>query len=209
MHEVIFNVPYTVNSPPAGDTTWATMSIPSRIFRKISSDDHVCVVWIEDLHNYEILARRIREAAVPSAKQMIYLFVNPLKNSADGLYWIRVHVPVQGITPTSIGASQRLSDNALVSQEFIKECLQNQVSKLKHSHLYLVIDNIALIYYMYSTSPYKMFGPLVDGMIVSRHALGAMVRNTAISAHQAYKVVADTYTRPYVILFSFFWSREN
>lgn len=36
-------------------------------------------------------------------------------------------------------------------------------------------------------------------MIVSRHALGSMVRNTAISAHQACRVVTDTYTRPYVV----------
>jgi hypothetical protein len=34
---------------------------------------------------------------------------------------------------------------------------------------------------------------------VSRHALGSMVRSTAISAHQACRVVTDTYTRPYVI----------
>jgi hypothetical protein len=45
----------------------------------------------------------------------------------------------------------------------------------------------------------QIFGPLVDGMIVSRHALGAMVRNTAISAHQACRVVTDSFTRPYVI----------
>jgi hypothetical protein len=45
----------------------------------------------------------------------------------------------------------------------------------------------------------QIFGPLVDGIVVSRHALGSMVRSTAISAHQACRVVTDTYTRPYVI----------
>jgi hypothetical protein len=40
---------------------------------------------------------------------------------------------------------------------------------------------------------------LVDGIVVSRHALGSMIRNTAISAHQACRVVTDTYTRPYAI----------
>ncbi|RUS24334.1 hypothetical protein BC938DRAFT_473749 [Jimgerdemannia flammicorona] len=156
VHEVIFNVPYTVRSPPPGNSTWATTSMPSRVFRKISSDDHVCVVWIEDLRNYEQLARRIRESAVPSARLMVYLFVNPLKNNADGLYWIRVLVPIHGTNPVAFAASQRLNESVLG------------------------------------------FGPLVDGMIVSRHALGLMIRNTAISAHQACKVVMDTYTRPYV-----------
>ena len=33
---------------------------------------------------------------------------------------------------------------------------------------------------------------------MSRHALGSMIRRTAISAHQACRVVTDTFTRPYV-----------
>ncbi|KAG1519702.1 hypothetical protein G6F52_008364 [Rhizopus delemar] len=43
-----------------------------------------------------------------------------------------------------------------------------------------------------------ILGPLVDGIVVSRHALGSMIRRTAISAHQACRVVTDTFTRPYV-----------
>lgn len=45
---------------------------------------------------------------------MVYIFINPLKNSANGLYWVRILVPALGNTPTSIAASQRLNENALV-----------------------------------------------------------------------------------------------
>lgn len=45
---------------------------------------------------------------------MVYIFINPLKNSADGLYWVRILVPSQGNTPANVAASQRLNENALV-----------------------------------------------------------------------------------------------
>ncbi|KAF9914581.1 hypothetical protein BX616_007996 [Lobosporangium transversale] len=41
-----------------------------------------------------------------------------------------------------------------------------------------------------------MIGPLADGMLVSRHALGSLVRNTAISADKACRLVTDSYTEP-------------
>ncbi|KAF9918464.1 Ral GTPase-activating protein subunit alpha-1, partial [Modicella reniformis] len=41
-----------------------------------------------------------------------------------------------------------------------------------------------------------MIGPLADGMLVSRHALGNLVRNTAISADKACRQVMDSYTEP-------------
>ncbi|KAF9932457.1 hypothetical protein FBU30_008160 [Linnemannia zychae] len=41
-----------------------------------------------------------------------------------------------------------------------------------------------------------MIGPLADGMLVSRHALGSLVRNTAISADKACRLVSDYFTEP-------------
>ncbi|KAF9109351.1 hypothetical protein BGX27_007698 [Mortierella sp. AM989] len=41
-----------------------------------------------------------------------------------------------------------------------------------------------------------MIGPLADGMLVSRHSLGSLVRNTAISADKACRLMTDTYTEP-------------
>ncbi|OZJ03418.1 hypothetical protein BZG36_03602 [Bifiguratus adelaidae] len=43
------------------------------------------------------------------------------------------------------------------------------------------------------------FGPLVDGMIISQHALGVLIRNTSLSAHQACRVVTESYTRPFLL----------
>ena len=40
-----------------------------------------------------------------------------------------------------------------------------------------------------------VFGPLVDGMIISRHCLGDLVRSTAISAHLQCKYVKGNYRR--------------
>ncbi|RCI01761.1 hypothetical protein CU098_005512 [Rhizopus stolonifer] len=123
--EFVVNVPYFLKSSPSSEQTL------SEIYQRVSSDDHVCVVWIEDVTEYKKLAKLIKTSSATQSKTMVYIFISPLKHSADSLYWI--------------------------------------------------------------------FGPLVDGIVVSRHALGSMVRSTSISAHQACRVVTDTYTRPYVI----------
>ncbi|KAF9279402.1 hypothetical protein BGZ68_007949 [Mortierella alpina] len=41
-----------------------------------------------------------------------------------------------------------------------------------------------------------MIGPLADGMLVSRHSLGSLVRNTAISADRACRLMTDSFTEP-------------
>lgn len=41
-----------------------------------------------------------------------------------------------------------------------------------------------------------MIGPLADGMLVSRHALGSLIRNTAISADKACRQAMDSYMEP-------------
>ncbi|KAF9160777.1 hypothetical protein DFQ26_005190 [Actinomortierella ambigua] len=41
-----------------------------------------------------------------------------------------------------------------------------------------------------------MIGPLVDGMLVSRHGLGSLIRNTAISAERACRVVSESFSQP-------------
>ncbi|KAI8143751.1 hypothetical protein BJV82DRAFT_609285 [Fennellomyces sp. T-0311] len=155
--EFLVNVPYLLKLPASDNSVWGTTKTISKIHQQVSSDDHVCIIWIEDLTNYTELARRIKMSSSSHAKAMVFIFINPLKNSGNGLYWIRILIPSIGNSATSVMASQRLNENALI------------------------------------------FGPLVDGIIVSRHALGAMVRNTAISAHQACRVVTETYTRPYVM----------
>ncbi|KAM3589848.1 hypothetical protein VKS41_000701 [Umbelopsis sp. WA50703] len=154
MVEVIFHSPYFLHTPNQDDLTWGSISRVNKLHQQITLDDHVCIIWIEDMTNWESLVQRIKGINAPNAKSMVYIFINPLPGAVDGLYWIRIMIPSAGNHPA---ASQRLKDNALI------------------------------------------VGPLVDGMIVSRHALGAMVRNTAISAHQACRVVTDSFTRPYVI----------
>ncbi|KAL9543689.1 hypothetical protein MBANPS3_007993 [Mucor bainieri] len=155
--EFVVNVPYFLKKPAADTMEWGNMNTIAKIHQQIASDDHVCVIWIQDLAHYKSLASLIKASSAPHAKAMVYIFINPLKHSANGLYWVRILVPPQGNSSASVLASQRLNENALI------------------------------------------FGPLVDGIVVSRHALGSMVRSTAISAHQACRVVTDTYTRPYVI----------
>ncbi|KAF9574487.1 hypothetical protein EC968_006292 [Mortierella alpina] len=41
-----------------------------------------------------------------------------------------------------------------------------------------------------------MIGPLADGMLVSRHSLGSLVRTTAISADRACRLMTDSFTEP-------------
>ncbi|KAG0230793.1 hypothetical protein BGX31_005715 [Mortierella sp. GBA43] len=43
-----------------------------------------------------------------------------------------------------------------------------------------------------------MIGPLTDGMLVSRHALGSLVRNTAISADKACRQITESFMEPSV-----------
>lgn len=112
--EFIVNVPYFLKSPPADNITWGNANTITKIHQQISSDDHVCVIWIEDLNNYKSIAKLIKNSSSPISKAMVYIFINPLKNSANSLYWVRIIVPSQGTTPANIAASQRLNENALV-----------------------------------------------------------------------------------------------
>jgi len=41
-----------------------------------------------------------------------------------------------------------------------------------------------------------MIGPLADGMLVSRHSLGSLVRNTAISADRACRLMMESFSEP-------------
>ncbi|GJJ73253.1 hypothetical protein EMPS_05611 [Entomortierella parvispora] len=43
-----------------------------------------------------------------------------------------------------------------------------------------------------------MIGPLADGMLVSRHSLGSLVRNTAISADRACRLMMENFSEPSV-----------
>ncbi|KAF9180947.1 hypothetical protein BGZ51_005783 [Haplosporangium sp. Z 767] len=43
-----------------------------------------------------------------------------------------------------------------------------------------------------------MIGPLADGMLVSRHSLGSLVRNTAVSADKACRLMNESFTEPTV-----------
>lgn len=114
--EFVVNVPYFLHTPPNDDNTWGSASNITKIHRMVSADDHVCVIWIEDLDNYTALAKRIKTSNSSNAKSMVYIFINPLRNSANSLYWIRVYIPLIGNNATSVVSSQRLNDNALVSR---------------------------------------------------------------------------------------------
>ncbi|ORE10052.1 hypothetical protein BCV72DRAFT_247745 [Rhizopus microsporus var. microsporus] len=141
--EFVAHNPYFLKRPVDGTNV-------NSLHQQATVDDHTCIIWIEDLADYQTLAERIKQNAATNSKLMVYIFINPLKHTSDTLYWIRIYVP-------SKGASQRLYENMMI------------------------------------------LGPLVDGIVVSRHALGSMVRRTAISAHQACRVVMDTFTRPYIV----------
>jgi hypothetical protein len=116
--EFIINTPYFLKSPPVDDITWGNANTISKIHQQVSSDDHVCVIWIEDLTHYKSIAKLIKSSSSSNSKAMVYIFINPLKNSANGLYWVRILVPSQGTTTANIVASQRLNENALVSDTY-------------------------------------------------------------------------------------------
>ncbi|KAI8881367.1 hypothetical protein K501DRAFT_295902 [Backusella circina FSU 941] len=138
--ELVFNIPYLLKDPNKQRIT--------------AADDHLCIIWMEDMENYKELIKEIKGY---SDKTMVYIFVHPLENTGDSLYWVRILVPPFGSTTSAILASQRLHENAMI------------------------------------------FGPLVDGMIISKHILGSMIRSTAVSAHQACRIVTGTFTRPHVV----------
>ncbi|CAG8589929.1 4259_t:CDS:10 [Paraglomus occultum] len=106
----------------------------------------------------------------------------PHKIGMSGLVYICVH-PLQNatglywikiITPKlshSSGTDKKIGKG--------KGVIWNVSTKLADNHLF--------------------FGPLVDGMIVSRHALGLLVRNTAISAHEACRRLLENYSKPYAV----------
>lgn len=112
--EFVVNVPYFLKKPAADTMEWGNMNTISKIHQQISSDDHVCVIWIEDLAHYKSLANLIKSSSSVNSKAMVYIFINPLKHSANGLYWVRILVPSHGNSPASLLASQRLNENALV-----------------------------------------------------------------------------------------------
>lgn len=111
--EFVVNVPYFLKKPK-DSMEWGNANSISKIYQQISSDDHVCVIYIEDLTEYKQLAKMIKTNSLSTSKNMVYIFINPLKNSANGLYWIRILVPPFGHNTSAIVASQRLFENALV-----------------------------------------------------------------------------------------------
>ncbi|CAO3698457.1 unnamed protein product [Rhizopus stolonifer] len=142
MVEFVAHTPYFLKKTTDGDI--------SNIHQQLTVDDRTCIIWIEDVADYTLLAELIKQNTAPGAKLMAYLFISPLKHTSDSFYWIRIWVPSQG-------ATQHLFENMMI------------------------------------------LGPLVDGIVVSRHALGSMIRKTVISTHQASRVMTDTFTRPYVV----------
>lgn len=64
------------------------------------------------MENYKELAKEIKNHC---NKTMVYMFVHPLENTGDSLYWIRILVPPFGSTTSAILASQRLHENAMVN----------------------------------------------------------------------------------------------
>lgn len=82
------------------------------LHQQATVDDHTCIIWIEDLADYQTLAERIKQNTATNSKLMVYIFINPLKHTSDTLYWIRIYVP-------SKGASQRLYENMMVIESHI------------------------------------------------------------------------------------------
>nr|CAG8510797.1 3940_t:CDS:10 [Entrophospora candida] len=102
----------------------------------------------------------------------VYIFIYPLQN-ATGLYWIRILMPVMSYQGTSgninfLGGGRSLKGRVSWGADTTK-LAENPLS----------------------------FGPLVDGMIVSRHTLGTLVRNTTISAYEAIRSFTETNSKPY------------
>jgi hypothetical protein len=115
MIEVVFHNPYFLHEPKKGDLSWGAVSRLSKLHQQVTQDDHVCIIWIEDMINWESLAQRIKSMNHINSKGMVYIFINPLVGAVDGLYWIRILIPSVGSNPASVVASQRLKENALVS----------------------------------------------------------------------------------------------
>ncbi|KAG9297725.1 hypothetical protein G9A89_011240 [Geosiphon pyriformis] len=150
--ELIFNVPYLIQKSPGNSA-----EITSPIFRRISADDNVCIVWIQEIKGIPTILQKIKSA-------MVYIFVHPLQN-ATGLYWIRIII----LGPQQNNINEKKSTKI--------KSTWGTVFKLTENPLHI--------------------GPLVDGMIVSRHALGMLVRNTTISAHHACRECIESHIRPY------------
>ncbi|EPB92397.1 hypothetical protein HMPREF1544_00695 [Mucor circinelloides 1006PhL] len=52
--------PELIETPPAADTMeWSNTTTMSKIYQQISSDNHICVIWIEDLDRCKSLASLI------------------------------------------------------------------------------------------------------------------------------------------------------
>ncbi|CAG8471495.1 1327_t:CDS:2 [Acaulospora colombiana] len=156
--EVIFNIPYVIHLP----NPEASSGSLTTLFRDVSADDLVCIVWIEDILSMHNVPSKVGQSV------LVYIFVHPLQN-ATGLYWIRIIIPTAS---NASGVNEKKHGKGKVSWSA-------DITKLAENHL--------------------AFGPLVDGMIVSRHTLGSLVRNTAISAHEACRNILDMQSKPYSV----------
>ncbi|CAG8677236.1 20125_t:CDS:10 [Dentiscutata erythropus] len=142
----------------------------SNFFKNIFADDLVCIVWIDDVLSMHSAPSKIGQPA------FVYIFVHPLQN-ATGLYWIRIITPAVPYS-SSTGIGSGLNNEKKAGKARVN--WNTDASKLNENHL--------------------TFGPLVDGMIVSRHTIGSLVRNTAISAHDACRNLTETRIRqPYAV----------
>ncbi|KAI8817858.1 uncharacterized protein EV422DRAFT_570333 [Fimicolochytrium jonesii] len=142
---------------------------PHDFLTHLTHDDVVTLIWIEDIYRLSRIQQRLVRAG---SLAQIYIFVHPLPH-APGLYWIRI-LPVGGVHPTpgSVGGHHHHQHPALASLQGVGQAGSEDLTKI---------------------------GPLMDGMIISRHTLGTLVRATAQRAHKHCKALKMNYRRPTLI----------
>ncbi|KND00537.1 uncharacterized protein SPPG_09225 [Spizellomyces punctatus DAOM BR117] len=132
---------HEVESPTLSQRPWPNEPNRPRasFFTDVAHEDLIYIVWVEDMHRYTSIPRKLSRTAA-----QLFIFVHPLPHT-PGMYFIRV-----------------------VSNSLSFEDLMN-------------------------------IGPLLDGMVISRHILGMLVRTTAISGHKYCRTIKGTFRRPPLI----------
>jgi hypothetical protein len=158
---------------PTEKSSPSTSTLKKSIFNTVAADNLVTIIWAES--HEEINSSYLSTLSKSICTSTVtFIIIHPLSPPSPGLYRIRIWTAAANNSIAVSGGGTMSSNSNVTSSVGVSS---NSFSG--HD------DNI----------PY--FGPLIDGMIISRHVLGVLVRMTAVSAYwHARLVVKGNYRKP-------------
>ncbi|KAJ3331389.1 Ral GTPase-activating protein subunit alpha-1 [Blyttiomyces sp. JEL0837] len=118
-------------------------------------------------------------SATASSSQ-VYIIVQPASQATPGMYRIRIIYPTTSTTTTTTATTTTGGGSGSGGGGGNVGGSGNNPAGASSTN----------------DEPYVPFGPLLDGMVISRHVLGVLIRTTALNAHMYIRGTKGSYRKP-------------